>query len=142
MSITQSLSEILASQYTLYLKVQNFHWNIEDRGFFSVHLFTEKLYEELADQIDDTAERIRMLGEKAPGSFTEYSKMTDIQEAKGQTKSDEIIKELIQDYETMVKKYKSVIEMADESGDVGTSDLLTPYVSSYEKHLWMMKSYL
>jgi starvation-inducible DNA-binding protein len=50
--LSQKLCLILADTYILYTKTQNFHWNIVDNRFYSLHLFLEKQYEELADAID------------------------------------------------------------------------------------------
>lgn len=139
---TTELSKLLASTYTLYLKVQNYHWNIEGKEFFAVHKFTETLYNELFLQVDAIAERIRTLGEKAPGTFREYLELSTISEAKGEDSTAEVMKIIHADYETILSDAKKIILLAGEKNDDGTSDLLTPYVSSYEKTLWMMRSFL
>lgn len=138
---TQELSVFLASAYTLYLKVQNYHWNIEGNEFFQVHTFTETLYTELSLQVDDVAERIRTLGEKAPGTFREYLELSQISEANGEDTTQSVISLLKSDYETLIALAKKLIALAEEKNDHGTADLLTPYVSSYEKSLWMMNSF-
>jgi len=67
--IAAGLSRLLADTYTLYLKTHNFHWNVTGPQFTSLHALFETHYNELAVAVDDIAERIRALGEPAPGSY-------------------------------------------------------------------------
>ena len=70
--IADELSKVLADTYMLYLKTHNYHWNVTGAHFHSLHEQFEEQYTELADAIDEIAERIRALGHKAPGSFKEF----------------------------------------------------------------------
>lgn len=140
-TIATELSVFLASTYTLYLKVQNYHWNIEGREFFAVHQFTETLYNELFTQVDEIAERVRTLGKKAPGTFRKYLELSHIQEASNEDSCETVMTIIQGDYQTLIADAKKIIALAEDSNDNGTADLLTPYVSSYEKSLWMMKSF-
>lgn len=41
----ERLSHVLADTYSLYLKTQNFHWNVKGPMFHSLHvMFEEPLY--------------------------------------------------------------------------------------------------
>ena len=46
--IASFLTKLLASTYALYLKTQNYHWNVKGMDFFSLHVMFEKQYEEFA----------------------------------------------------------------------------------------------
>ena len=81
--IAAGLSVLLADSYTLYLKTHNYHWNVTGPMFSTLHLMFEEHYTELATAVDEIAERIRALGIKAPGSYSEFGKLTDVNEAKG-----------------------------------------------------------
>ena len=78
--ITAGLSRLLADSYTLYLKTHNYHWNVEGPMFNTLHLMFEQQYTELATAVDTIAERIRALGEPAPGSYAAFSKLSSIEE--------------------------------------------------------------
>ena len=71
--IASGLSKLLADSYTLYLKTHNYHWNVEGPQFNTLHLMFEGHYTELATAVDEIAERIRALGVKAPGSYSEFN---------------------------------------------------------------------
>ena len=67
--VAAALARLLAESYTLYLKSHNFHWNVKGPQFHALHLLFEEQYTELAVAVDTIAERIRALGQRAPGSF-------------------------------------------------------------------------
>lgn len=67
--IADGLSHLLADTYTLYLKTHNFHWNVTGPMFNTLHLMFMTQYTELSLAVDLIAERIRALGEFAPGSY-------------------------------------------------------------------------
>src|SRR4030095_4389121 len=93
--IAQGLSRLLADTYTLYLKTHNFHWNVTGPMFQTLHLMFETQYNELALAVDLIAERIRALGYPAPGTYSEYSKLSSIKETAGVPKAEEMIRLLV-----------------------------------------------
>ena len=74
----EALRVVLADSYVLYLKTQNYHWNVSGGNFITLHDLFETLYQDLAIAVDDIAERIRTLGHKAPASFRQFSEITNI----------------------------------------------------------------
>src|SRR5207244_7775303 len=90
--IAGGLSKLLADTYTLYLKTHNFHWNVTGPMFQTLHLMFETQYNELALAVDLIAERIRALGYPAPGTYSEYSKLSSIKETAGVPKGEDIIR--------------------------------------------------
>lgn len=140
--IAEGLSRLLADTYTLYLKTHNFHWNVTGPMFQTLHLMFEEQYNELALAVDAVAERIRTLGFPAPGTYQEYSQLTSIQEAKGVPSAQEMIKELVEGQEAVVRTARSVFPLADKANDEPTADLLTQRLQIHEKTAWMLRSLL
>ena len=70
--VAEDLASLLADTYAVYLKTQNFHWNVTGPEFYSLHVLFEKQYAELAENIDEVAERIRALGHFIEGSFSAF----------------------------------------------------------------------
>src|SRR3546814_7707260 len=68
-TIAKGLSHLLADTYTLYLKTHSFHWNVTGQMFQTLHTMFAQQYTELWTALDEVAERIRSLGEPAPGSY-------------------------------------------------------------------------
>ena len=85
--IGEDLGRLLADTYTLYLKTHNYHWNVTGPMFQTLHLMFETHYNELALAVDLIAERIRALGLPAPGTYTEFGKLSAVKETPGVPKA-------------------------------------------------------
>lgn len=141
-SIGVGLSKLLADSYTLYLKTHNFHWNVTGPMFNTLHLMFEQQYTELAAAVDEIAERIRALGLPAPGSYQQYAELTNIEEETGTPSAEQMIHQLVQGQETLVRTARAVFPVADKAGDEPTADLLTQRMQIHEKNAWMLRSLL
>ena len=140
--IAQGLGRLLADSYTLYLKTHNYHWNVTGPQFRTLHLMFEEHYTELAQAVDMIAERIRSLGEPAPGSYTEFAKLTSVKEETGLPSANEMVKNLVIAHETTAKTARAVFPSASEGNDEATLDLLTQRIQLHEKTAWMLRSLL
>lgn len=140
--ISDGLAVLLADSYTLYLKTHNFHWNVKGPMFQTLHLMFEQQYTELALAVDLIAERIRALGQPAPGSYRDFGKMTSIKEAVGVPKAERMIQELLNDHQAVVSSAKNAFPAAENAGDQVTMDLLTQRMQIHEKTAWMLRSLL
>ncbi len=138
--ISKGLSRLLADSYTLYLKTHNFHWNVTGPMFQTLHTMFETHYTELATAVDEIAERIRSLGEYAPGSYHEFQKLTTIKESTSVPKAEEMIKELVEGHEAVIRTARSIYHVVGEVNDEATSDLLTQRIQLHEKTAWMLRS--
>ena len=140
--IAQGLSHLLADTYTLYLKTHNFHWNVTGPMFQTLHLMFETQYTELSMAVDLIAERIRALGYPAPGTYSEYVKLSSISETPGVPKATEMIRLLIEGQEAVVRTARSIFPVTEEVNDEPTADLLTQRMQVHEKTAWMLRSLL
>lgn len=140
--IINGLNKVLADTYTLYLKTQNYHWNVTGANFYALHLLFEKQYEELGDAADTLAERIRSLQAQAPGSFSEFSKLTTIKEAVKSISAHEMLKQLAHDHEQVIATLNPLIPAAQGGGDEATADLYIERLHAHYKAAWMLRSSL
>lgn len=140
--IVAGLSKLLADTYTLYLKTHNFHWNVTGPMFQTLHLMFETQYNELALAVDAIAERIRSLGFPAPGTYSEFSKLSAIRETNGVPHAEEMIRLLVEGQETVVRTARSIFSAAEKASDEATADLLTQRIQIHEKTAWMLRSLL
>jgi starvation-inducible DNA-binding protein len=137
-----SLKIALADSYVLYLKTQNYHWNVTGPYFKSLHLMFEEQYNDLFTAVDLIAERIRALGEKAPGSFSIYSKLTNIKEGDENIDSNAMVKELANDQDIIVNTLTNTLKEAQSVSDEVTVGILTDRIEIHQKNAWMLKSSL
>lgn len=140
--VAEDLSVMLANSYMFMLKLHNYHWNVRGGLFKPVHEMTEEQYNDVFGAIDEIAERIRALGYIAPATFKDYSSMSHIEDGNAALSLKEMVAELVQGHETMVKIAKKVVSSADKCGDEVTADLLTARMASHEKFAWMLRSVL
>ena len=139
----EKLNLYLANLNVLYRKVQNYHWNVAGKGFFTIHSKLEEFYDDLNGQIDDVAERILSIGGRPYGTLKDYLELTTIKEAENKEISiADAVADVKKEFEAMLKLAKEVKEAADEENDYGTSALVDEYISTYEKDLWMLNAYL
>lgn len=139
--IAKGLSTLLAETYTLYLKTHKYHWNVVGPMFQSLHLMFEQHYNDLALAVDEIAERIRVLDEKAPGSYAEYSQLSAVKEDPSlDTKAEQMIVNLLADHEQVNKTAKSILPLLEDANDEGTNSLLGARIEYHEKTAWMLKS--
>ena len=141
-AIADGLSRLLADTYTLYLKTHNFHWNVTGPQFSTLHQMFETQYTELAAAVDEIAERIRALGHPAPGSYAAFARLSSVREAEDVPSADEMLRQLVQDQETVVRTAREVFPLADEVNDEPTAGLLSDRMQIHEKTAWMLRSML
>ena len=141
-AIADGLSHLLADTYTLYLKTHNYHWNVTGPMFNTLHLMFEAEYTELALAVDLIAERIRALGHPAPGSYTQFSKLSVIKESVSVPTAEEMIADLVKSQEAVVRTARKVFPTAAKAHDEPTTDLLTQRMQIHEKTAWMLRSML
>jgi starvation-inducible DNA-binding protein len=142
--ISFELSKVLASEFVLYVKTKNAHWNVEGIDFYSKHKFFENQFEFIDEIIDEVAERIRSLGHYAPGSMKTFLQLTKLPESiREANDSKGFIKELLIDQEGIIILLRELINpIANEYGDAGTSDFVTGLMEKHEKMAWMLRSHL
>jgi starvation-inducible DNA-binding protein len=141
-AIADGLSRLLADTYTLYLKTHFFHWNVTGPMFQTLHLMFETQYNELWLATDLVAERIRALGHPAPGTYSEFAKLSSIKETSGVPKATDMIRKLVEGHEAVARTARSLFPVADKAEDEATADLLTQRIQVHEKTAWMLRSLL
>lgn len=140
--IAKHLSKLLADTYSLYLKTHSFHWNITGPQFNSLHTMFETQYNELWLAADEVAERIRTLDVFAPGSYSQFGKLTSIKEEPGVPDWKEMVNQLVEGHEIAAHTARQTIKAASGAGDEGSADLVTGRLKEHEKTAWMLRSLL
>jgi starvation-inducible DNA-binding protein len=140
--VSEELGHFLADTYALYLKTQNFHWNITGPLFYTLHKMFEEHYLELALAVDEIAERIRSLGGYTPASFSQFSQLTSLKEEKEKVEATAMVEKLLKDHETLAQHAIHLIATAQTAGDEGTADLLIQRLKVHEKFAWMLRASL
>lgn len=136
----QNLEKLLANSYLLYLKTQNYHWNVVGENFKALHQLFNEQYDELALAVDEIAERMRALGAKVEGTFENFSKLSKIKSGNKNFSKNEMLQDLISGHEIIVEELKSAIGVAQKEDDEGTADLFIGRIKAHEKAAWMLSA--
>jgi starvation-inducible DNA-binding protein len=129
-----------ASEFTFYLKAHFFHWNVEGINFRELHDLFGTIYEEVYGAIDDFAEKIRSLGAYAPGSNSRFNVLSQIDDETSVPAPEQMVAELLQDSDNMVKLLKRVYDIAEAKGEHGFSNFLAERMDAHRKHSWQLRA--
>lgn len=139
-TISEGLKRLLADSYTLYLQTHNFHWNVTGPKFRELHLMFEEHYTELALAVDEIAERIRTLGEVAPGTYKAFAQLSSISEVDGVPEASEMVRILNCGHEQVVKTCREALAPAQEASDESSVALISDRMRIHEKTAWMLRA--
>ena len=141
--IVKKLNEFLSDLEMLNVKLQNYHWNVIGKGFFTTHEKLEEYYDEVREQIDEVAEHILSLGNQPLGTMKDFMENSKIREAKNeQIKSIDIMENVIHDLEELKQKAVQIKQEAEDKEYYATSTLMDDYLANYSKKIWMLNAAL
>ncbi|MBC29909.1 MAG: DNA starvation/stationary phase protection protein [Muricauda sp.] len=135
------LNTLLADYHMYYQKLRNFHWNILGKNFFDLHEKFEELYTDARVKIDEIAERILTLRYHPVSNYSEYLKMSNIDECTSVLEDSEMVTEILKAHRTLISQMSKVIERAETIKDEGTIDLIGAYIRELEKSSWMLDAW-
>ncbi len=142
--IAAGLNQLVADNYGLMAQLHLAHWNVEGSDFFQLHEAFQSQYEEVFGAIDDIAERVRALDCYSAGGLKNFAKMSRVEEAASESPMDskEWVASIIAAHEVVMEGALELRKLASESGDAETEDLLIGRISSHQKTVWFLKSFL
>lgn len=136
------LNQLLSNYFVMYVKLHRYHWYIQGKNFFRLHEKFEEMYDMFNDDLDEIAERILMIGGKPLATMAKYLDETTLTEANADNTEDEMISQLIKDYEQIISEIANEgIKLASEQEDEPTLDMLISFQAKLEKDLWMLNAY-
>ena len=139
--LIQQLKVILGTNFALYLKSHNYHWNIEGSNFPQYHDFLNGFYNEVFAQTDLIAEHIRYLDSFAPGSMERFLELADITEAVDVVPSAmAMMSELKSDNDRYIIHLRAGIVAANQADEPAVSNFLQDLLGAHQKKAWMLRS--
>ena len=136
----KALKIAFASEFSFYLKAHNYHWNVTGPFFSQLHDLFGKIYEEVYGCIDQFAEEIRSAGAFVPASYTRFSMLSQIEDETSIPDDGDMVAELLDDSDKMVKILKYVFDIATELGEEGLADFVAQRMDAHRKHSWMLRA--
>jgi starvation-inducible DNA-binding protein len=140
-TLIQQLKVILGTNFALYLKSHNYHWNIEGSNFPQYHDFLNDFYSEVWAQTDDIAEKLRQLDAYVPGSMERFLELADIQEAVDSIPSAiSMMQNLKSDNDRFIVHLRAGIVVADQASEPAIGNFLQDLLAAHQKKAWMLRS--
>jgi starvation-inducible DNA-binding protein len=138
------LNQDLADSYLLVVKTKKYHWDVVGPQFRSLHELWEEQYEELSENIDELAERVRTLGGYPVGTMSGFLKITTLQEHSGEIPtSTGMVCQLVEDHEQIIRNLRNHIDRcSEEFHDQASADFLTELMEEHEEMAWMLRSFV
>jgi starvation-inducible DNA-binding protein len=139
--LIEQMKVILGTNFGLYFKAHNFHWNVEGPNFAEYHGFLGNFYEAVFDQTDSIAEHIRALGSYTPttlGRMMELSKVVDLVAIPSPLI---MMSELANDNDKFIMELRAGIALADVADEPAVGNFLQDILDAHQKHGWMLKSF-
>ena len=140
--LQNALKIAFASEFSFFIKAQNFHWNVTGPLFPQLHDLFGNIYEEVYGNIDQFAENIRKVGSFVPASYVKFSMLTQIDDELDILDDSGMLQELLLDSEKMVKLLKACFDLSTQLGEEGLADFLAGRMDAHRKHSWMLRATL
>jgi starvation-inducible DNA-binding protein len=140
--LQEALNKQVANWSLLYTKFHHYHWYVQGNSFFELHQKFEELYHEADSILDELAERLLAIGGKPVATFPDILAKTSLQEARGNETAEQMVQQIVTDFEQLTNELKDGIQLANQTNDDPTADLLTGVLTKIEKYNWMFGAYL
>lgn len=142
--VCEMLNKDLSNAYLLLIKTKKYHWDVTGPEFRSLHELWEEQYQQLTENIDSLAERIRQLGNFPVGTAEGFLQYGSIKEATTEVPpSDRMVTNLLEDHEHIIRDLREHIDRSSEDfRDEGTADFLTGLMEQHEEMAWMLRSFI
>ena len=139
--LIQQLKVILGTNFALYLKAHNYHWNIEGSNFPQYHDFLNGFYTEVFAQTDLIAEHVRYLDSYVPGSIERFLELADIEEAVDNIPTAQVMMQNIKyDNNRFIVHLRAGIVAAEQANEPAVGNFLQDILGAHQKKAWMLRS--
>lgn len=140
--LSEKLNELLANYSIFYQNTRGYHWNIKGSQFFELHVKFEELYNDLILKIDEVAERILTLSHTPKHNYSDYSKLSKIKESAQVSDGLKAVADILTSFQTIIILQRELLILSADAEDEGTNALMSDYIRSQEKLVWMYSSFL
>lgn len=136
------LNDRLAELIDLWTHAKEAHWNVRGSGFKAIHELFDAVADQVAEAVDDVAERAVQLGGRARGTLHHAAKASELPRypAKLVDQADHA-HALASSVAWVAKNLRAAIDQAAKAGDQATADLFTEHTRALDKLLWMIEAH-
>jgi starvation-inducible DNA-binding protein len=137
--ISSNLRRLLADVFALYVKTKNFHWHMSGPHFRDYHLLLDEQSTQIFAMTDDIAERARKIGGSTIRSISDIAKNQRLKDNNKESVSPmEMIGELRDDNQQLIRALRDTHEVCDRHNDVATASLIEVWIDETERRAWFL----
>ena len=141
-SLINGLRVFLASNFVIYSKTHSAHWNVTGMFFYELHKMFEDQYNDLWQQVDTIAEKLRQLDSPATISPQDQITLSVISADQPVLNGAGYVKSLLQDHNRMIILLNKVFKLAESENNQAIMNYVADRLDAHAKHRWFLKSTL
>jgi starvation-inducible DNA-binding protein len=141
-AVVEALQRETANTIILYHNYKHYHWQTFGATMRDIHLMFDEFIDVVLDDIDNLAERVRMIGQDPLFRFEEIQKRATIQQSSAKKNMRAFIEEADQHTIKVIEGMRAGAKAAEDADDPGSNDLFSGMVRHYEKQEWFFRDIL
>jgi len=142
MDLVDGMKVFLASDFTLYLKTHEAHFNVTGMFFPELHKLFQKQYEDLWENFDTIAEKIRELDHFVPLNMRSFGTLSIIDEFDTVLDAQGMIERLMLDHERMTIFLNKLFKIASAADNQAIMNYIADRLDAHAKMRWMLRTML
>jgi starvation-inducible DNA-binding protein len=139
-TLIEAMKRLFATNYQYYVKAHGFHVNVVGPDFVQYHQLFGEVYEFADDATDTIGEHIRVLQAIAPFSLVRIMELGTIEDSKGTPEALVMVKDLLDDSQTVMDHYEECHDIAVEFKQYGLINFIEGQMDGLGKIMWKLRS--
>jgi starvation-inducible DNA-binding protein len=137
--ISETLRQLLADVFSLYVKTKNFHWHMTGRHFRDYHLLLDEHADQIFAMTDEIAERARKIGATALRSIGDIARNQRLRDNDAENPPAlRMLSDLRDDNAQLTRFLRAAHEICGKHGDVATTSLIEVWIDQTERRTWFL----
>ena len=142
MNLTEALTVYLNSNFVLYTKTHSIHWNVAGPLFMELHKLFEDQYNDLWDNVDTIAEKIRQLDHPISITPETQSSLSVIDPHVMLVTELDYVSRLYMDHNRMIGLLNKVFDVAESVDNQAVMNYIAERLDWHAKQRWFLRSML
>jgi starvation-inducible DNA-binding protein len=139
-AISDTLRQLLADVFVLYMKTKSFHWHMTGPHFRDYHLLLDEQASQLFAMTDPIAERARKIGGATLWSIGDIARHQRLLDNNNTSLSPtRMLEELESDSRHLTEFMRAAHDICEEFKDVATTSLLEVWIDEAERRTWFLR---
>ena len=138
--ISESLHQLLADVFSLYIKTKSFHWHMTGRHFRDYHLMLDEQAEQIFAMTDDLAERARKIGGATVRSIADIARLQRLRDDGAENlAAPAMLAQLGEDNASLTGFLREAHELCSRHNDVATTSMIEVWIDQAERRAWFLR---